>query len=164
MERISCGIMKTNLSKFPKVNLGRRNILTCQKWRKTAVKIFKKIWRWSWKSRIVFISFIIFVLKTTSMYFDLTYYYYTNLYLFLLWLNFQRNKSDRALVQFITNTIVTEPFLADLQWDFFQRVSGQLPPKKIAPRLELGFGLGLALKLGLGQFSSGTIVLEPFQR
>ena len=28
------------------------------------------------------------------------------------------------------------------------------------PRLVLGFGLGLALKLGLGGFSSGAIVLE----
>ena len=28
---------------------------------------------------VCFISFIIFVLKTTTMYFDLTYYYYTNL-------------------------------------------------------------------------------------
>ena len=33
---------------------------------------------------VCFISFKIFVLKTTSMYFDLTYYYYTNLYMFLL--------------------------------------------------------------------------------
>ena len=41
-------------------------------------------------------------------------------------------------------------------------VSGQLPSRKIAPRLGLGFGLGLALKLGLrGQFPSGAIVLEP---
>ena len=29
-------------------------------------------------------------------------------------------------------------------------VSGQLPPRKIAPWLRLGFGLGLALELGLG--------------
>ena len=29
-------------------------------------------------------------------------------------------------------------------------VSGQLPPRKIDPRLGLGFGLGLPLKLGLG--------------
>ena len=36
------------------------------------------------KSRVSFISFVIFVLKTTSMYFDLTYYYYTNLYVFFL--------------------------------------------------------------------------------
>ena len=36
-------------------------------------------------------------------------------------------------------------------------VSGQLPSRKIAPRLGLGFGLGLALKLGLrGQFPSGA--------
>ena len=33
------------------------------------------------KSRVGFISFIIFVLKTTSLYFDLIYYYY---YLLLL--------------------------------------------------------------------------------
>ena len=32
------------------------------------------------KSRLAFISFIIFILKTTSMYFDLIYYYYTNSY------------------------------------------------------------------------------------
>ena len=42
-------------------------------------------------------------------------------------------------------------------------VSGQLRPRKIAPWLELGFGLGLALELRLGgsQFSSGAIVLKP---
>ena len=42
-------------------------------------------------------------------------------------------------------------------------VSGQLRPRKIAPRLELGFGLGLALELRLGgrPFSSGAIVLKP---
>ena len=33
---------KTNSNKFVKVNLGRWNI-TCSKWRKTAVKMFKKI-------------------------------------------------------------------------------------------------------------------------
>ena len=33
-----------------------------------------------------------------------------NLYVFLLELNFQRNKTNEALVQSITNTIVTEPF------------------------------------------------------
>ena len=41
------------------------------------------------------------------------------------------------------------------------RVGGaarQLHPRKIAPRLGFGFGLGLVL--GLGQFSSGAIVLE----
>ena len=42
-------------------------------------------------------------------------------------------------------------------------VSGQLPPKKIAPWLELGFGLGLGLVLGLGQFSSRALVLEPLR-
>ena len=47
---------------------------------------------------VCFISFIIFVLKTTRMYFDLTYYYHTNLYVFLLWLNFQRNKTNKVLV------------------------------------------------------------------
>ena len=40
-------------------------------------------------------------------------------------------------------------------------LSEQLPPRKIAPRLGLGFGLGLVLRLG-GQLSSGTIVLEPY--
>ena len=39
-------------------------------------------------------------------------------------------------------------------------VSGQLPPKKIAPPLGLGFGLELGLVFG-GHFSSGAIVLEP---
>ena len=29
-------------------------------------------------------------------------------------------------------------------------MSGQLPPRKIAPRLGLGFGFALALELGLG--------------
>ena len=38
----------------------------------------------------------------------------------------------------------------------------QLHPRKIAPWLRLGFGLGLVL--GLGQFSSGEIVLEPIIR
>ena len=50
---------------------------------------------------VCFISFILFVLKTTNMYFDLTYHYYTNLYVFILWLKFQRNKTNKALVQFI---------------------------------------------------------------
>ena len=70
---------------------------------------------------VCFISFTIFVLKTTSMHFDLTYYYYTNLYVFLVRLNFQRNNKNKALVQFITNTIITELVSADLQWDYFQR-------------------------------------------
>ena len=43
----------------------------------------------------------------------------------------------------------------------FNLVSGQLPPRKIAPRLGLGFELGLVLGLG-GQFSSKAIVLETF--
>ena len=33
-------------------------------------------------------------------------------------------------------------------------------PRGKLPRLGLGFGLGLALKVG-GQFSSGAIVLKP---
>ena len=33
---------------------------------------------------------------------------------------------------------------------FIYVVSGQLPPRKIAPRLGLEFGLGLGLVLGLG--------------
>ena len=44
-------------------------------------------------------------------------------------------------------------------------VSGKLPSRKIAPWSGSGFGLGLALELGLeggGQFSSGAIFLEPF--
>ena len=49
------------------------------------------------------------------MYFDINYYYCTNLYVFVLRLNFQRNKTNKAFVQFITNTIVTELALADLQ-------------------------------------------------
>ena len=35
-------------------------------------------------------------------------------------------------------------------------------PKENCPRLGLEFGLGLALKLGLGAISSGAIVLEPY--
>ena len=43
-------------------------------------------------------------------------------------------------------------------------VSGKLPPRKIVPRLGSGFGLQLALELGLGGgFSSGTIFLEPLK-
>ena len=62
--------------------------------------------------RVGLIPFIVLVLKTTSMYFDLSYYYYyyyynTNLYEFLLWLNFQRSKTNEALVKFITNIIIT---------------------------------------------------------
>ena len=48
-------------------------------------------------------------------------------------------------------------------------VSGQLPPRNIARRLGIGFGLALVSGLGLcvcggggGQFSSASIVLEPF--
>ena len=37
----------------------------------------------------------------------------------------------------------------------------QLPQRKIPPGLGLGFGLELVFGLGGGQFSSGTIVLEP---
>ena len=51
----------------------------------------------------------------------------------------------------------------------FMSVSGQLPPRKITRRLEIGFGLALVLGLGLcvflfcgGQYSSASIVLEPF--
>ena len=40
-------------------------------------------------------------------------------------------------------------------------VSGQLPTRKIVPRLGLGFGLGLALELGLRAIFLGAIVLEP---
>ena len=39
--------------------------------------------------------------------------------------------------------------------DYCLMVSGQLTPGKIAPRIGLGFGLGLVLGLG-GQFSSGA--------
>ena len=53
---------------------------------------------------VCFISFIIFVLKTTSMYFD-TFIHVSSVTEF----------SKEALVQFITNTIVTELVLADLQ-------------------------------------------------
>ena len=45
-------------------------------------------------SRAGFTTFIIFVWKTTSMHFDLADYCYTNLYMFLLWLNFQRNQTN----------------------------------------------------------------------
>ena len=38
-------------------------------------------------------------------------------------------------------------------------VSGKLPPRKIAPWSGSGFGLGLALELGL---EGGAIFLEPF--
>ena len=51
----------------------------------------------------------------------------------------------------------------------FMSVSGQLPPRNIARRLGIGFGLALVSGLGLcvcggggGQFSSASIVLEPF--
>ena len=40
-------------------------------------------------------------------------------------------------------------------------VSGQLPPRKIAPRLGLGFGLGFALKLRLETIFLGATALEP---
>ena len=44
----------------------------------------------------------------------------------------------------------------------YKRVSGQSPPREIAPRLGLGFGQGLALELGLGAKFLGRrqIVLE----
>ena len=42
-----------------------------------------------------------------------------------------------------------------------ETVSGQFPPRKIAPWLELGLGLGLGLDYGWGQFSLESIVLEP---
>ena len=48
--------------------------------------------------------------------------------------------------------------------EYLKMVSGQLSPRKIAPRLRLGFGLGLVLSLwGAGGFSSGAIVLEPLK-
>ena len=37
--------------------------------------------------------------------------------------------------------------MENYQWEM---VSGQLPARKIVPRLGLGFGLGLALELRLG--------------
>ena len=40
-----------------------------------------------------------------------------------------------------------------------EMVPGKVPPRKIAPRVGSGFGLGLALELGQGQFSSRTIFL-----
>ena len=40
---------------------------------------------------------------------------------------------------------------------------GQFPPRKVALRLGLGFGLELMLRLGLGQFSSEIIILEPIK-
>ena len=46
----------------------------------------------------------------------------------------------------------------------FKQVSGQLPPRKIAPQLELGFELGLWLVLELGgAVFLGAIILEPFK-
>ena len=39
-------------------------------------------------------------------------------------------------------------------------VSGQLPPRKIAPRLGLEFGLGLRLVLGLGGNYPRTLLVE----
>ena len=41
-------------------------------------------------------------MKATS---DLTYYYYTNLHVCLLWLSFQRNQTNLATIQFITSTV-----------------------------------------------------------
>ena len=40
-------------------------------------------------------------------------------------------------------------------------VSGKLPPRKIDPRSGSGFGLRLALELGLGPIFSEAIFLEP---
>ena len=40
-------------------------------------------------------------------------------------------------------------------------VSRKLPPRKIAPRSGSGFGLELALELGLGAIFLGAIFLEP---
>ena len=40
----------------------------------------------------------------------------------------------------------------------FQKISGQFPPRKINPRLGLGFGLQLGLVLGLGgNFPGGQL-------
>ena len=39
-------------------------------------------------------------------------------------------------------------------------VSGQLPPRKIAPRLGLEFGLGLGLVLGLEGNCPRTLLVE----
>ena len=40
-------------------------------------------------------------------------------------------------------------FIFQFVFVVFQAVSGQFPPKKIVPRLWLGFRLGLGLMLGL---------------
>ena len=42
-----------------------------------------------------------------------------------------------------------------------QLVSGKLPSRKIAPRSESGFGLGLALELGLGAIFLGGNFPKP---
>ena len=82
MLRISCGICKTE-SREAEHDLLKMENSSC----KNVENVFK-FEAGHEKSRIASISFIIFILKTTSIYFDLTCYYYTNLYVFLLWLNF----------------------------------------------------------------------------
>ena len=107
-------LWKTNLNKFAKTKSrkGEHNLLkmkkdsrkNVQKNLKLAIKIVgyhwtkNEVFHWGFLHilcSVCFTSFIIFVLKTTNMYFNLTYYYYTNLYVFLLWLNFQRNKTNK---------------------------------------------------------------------
>ena len=51
--------------------------------------------------------------------------------------------SIKITLYLIKYILIMSPFFHDIKM-----VSGQLPPRKIAPRLGLGFGLGLVLELG----------------
>ena len=53
------------------------------------------------------------------------------------------------------------PVMVGVKVSFRDGATRQLPPREIAPRLALGFRLGLVLGLGDNIFS-GAIVLEPF--
>ena len=61
-----------------------------------------------------------------------------------------QNTSEWLLLQGFVKLVPNEKDLIYFFIDVFQKVSGQLPSKKIARRLGSGFGLGLALELGLG--------------
>ena len=74
------------------------------------------------------------------------------------WIKFTQKLYYQSKIGKVNITIEFCIFISDQVPNFGIRTTA---PRKIAPWLGLGFGLGLVLELGGGQFSSRAIVLEP---